>query len=505
MSLNSKLSKSYVCLSLFCAILAVFSAGEAYAYSGGKGEPNAPYRIATAEDLNDIGNHIEDFNKHFIMVNDINLADYTGEQFNIIGREFWDPFTGVFDGNGHAIRNFSWSYGGPDYVRNVGVFGVIGVGGVIKNVTLKNVNVNAGVASMFVGSLAGFNDFGDLINCHSIGNVNGGNRVGGLVGYSWEGTISTSSSAGITSANDAVGGLLGINWESPVVSCHSTADVSGNTSVGGLVGSSDWTISGCHATGHVSGYSGIGGLVGSSGGPVIECYSSGSVSATTSGAGGLVGKNWWHIYNSYSSGSVAGNHDIGGLAGYHNSKWGGEISKCYSVGSVSGNSYTGGLIGKSIEGIVEESFWDVNTTGEPNSAGGTGKTTAEMQDANTYMDAGWDFNTPIWKFCSLPDYPKLAWQACPGPVGPVEMLVELGEMVEELGLGEGVENSLLAKLQAAGGVLEDDNEKNDGAAVNILGAFINAASAQSGKKIPESQADALIAEAAAIIESLESP
>jgi hypothetical protein len=84
------------------------------------------------------------------------------------------------------------------------------------------------------------------------------------------------------------------------------------------------------------------------------------------------------------------------------------------------------------------------------------------------------------------------------------MLAELGEMVEELSLSEGVENSLLAKVEAAVGVLEDDNEKNDGAAVNILRAFINAASAQSGKKIAESQADALIAEAAAIIEALES-
>ena len=135
---------------------------------------------------------------------------------------------------------------------------------------------------------------------------------------------------------------------------------------------------------------------------------------------------------------------------------------------------------------------------------GKGKTTAEMQTQSTFVNAGWDFNTPIWKFCSLPDYPKLAWEWCPGAVEPLEMLAELGVMVEELGLSEGVENSLLAKLEAAISVLEDDNEKNDGAAVNILGAFINAASAQSGKKIPESQADALIAEAAAIIEALES-
>jgi len=30
-------------------------------YSGGTGEPNDPYRIATAEDLNDIGNYEEDW------------------------------------------------------------------------------------------------------------------------------------------------------------------------------------------------------------------------------------------------------------------------------------------------------------------------------------------------------------------------------------------------------------------------------------------------------------
>jgi len=89
-----------------------------------------------------------------------------------------------------------------------------------------------------------------------------------------------------------------------------------------------------------------------------------------------------------------------------------------------------------------------------------------------------------------------------GPAEPVEMLAELGEMVEELALAKGTENSLLAKVEAAIAVLEDDNEKNDGAAVNILGAFINAASAQSGKKIPEAQAEALIAEAMAIIEAI---
>ena len=37
------------------------------------------------------------------------------------------------------------------------------------------------------------------------------------------------------------------------------------------------------------------------------------------------------------------------------------------------------------------SFWDTQTSGQAASAGGTGKTTAEMQMASTFLEAGWDF------------------------------------------------------------------------------------------------------------------
>ena len=68
-----------VCLIL--VLLAV--SASAGTYSGGDGSAEYPYRIGTPNDLNDIGNHVEDFNKCFVMVNDVNLADYTGIQFNI--------------------------------------------------------------------------------------------------------------------------------------------------------------------------------------------------------------------------------------------------------------------------------------------------------------------------------------------------------------------------------------------------------------------------------------
>jgi len=85
---------------------------------------------------------------------------------------------------------------------------------------------------------------------------------------------------------------------------------------------------------------------------------------------------------------------------------------------------------------------------------------------------------------------------------PAELIAELLEEVAGLGLPRGIENSLMAKLNAALGALEDENENNDAAAINTLGAFINAVEAQRGKKIPEAEADALIAAAQEIIELL---
>ena len=43
-------------------------------YSGGTGEPNDPYQIATVEDLMLLGESTEDYDKHFIMTADIDLV-----------------------------------------------------------------------------------------------------------------------------------------------------------------------------------------------------------------------------------------------------------------------------------------------------------------------------------------------------------------------------------------------------------------------------------------------
>jgi hypothetical protein len=89
-----------------------------------------------------------------------------------------------------------------------------------------------------------------------------------------------------------------------------------------------------------------------------------------------------------------------------------------------------------------------------------------------------------------------------GPPDPVEGIAGLIGGVIQLNLQEGISNSLDAKLDSALDALQDLNENNDGAAVNKLEAFINAVSAQRGNKIPEADADELIAAAQAIIDQL---
>jgi hypothetical protein len=87
-------------------------------------------------------------------------------------------------------------------------------------------------------------------------------------------------------------------------------------------------------------------------------------------------------------------------------------------------------------------------------------------------------------------------------VDPIVAVNNLVENVLELNLQTGIFNSLDAKLDNALSALDDLNENNNVAAINSLQAFINAVEAQRGHKIPEADADDLIAAAQTIIDYL---
>jgi hypothetical protein len=167
----------------------------------------------------------------------------------------------------------------------------------------------------------------------------------------------------------------------------------------------------------------VGGLVGANSGNVMRCYSSGSVTGEGP-VGGLVGSNWnGEVTQSHSISAVSGTDGVGGLVGENGRvmrAWG-IIIESYSTGLVSGSGWSvGGLVGGN-GGTVTACFWDTQTSGQATSDGGTGKTTAEMQTASTFLDAGWDFvgetangTEDIWWILEGKDYPRLWWEAA-GP------------------------------------------------------------------------------------------
>jgi hypothetical protein len=146
----------------------------------------------------------------------------------------------------------------------------------------------------------------------------------------------------------------------------------------------------------------------------------GAVNVTVIGeyyVGGLVGRNRGTVSDSYSTGSVTGDWYVGGLAGIND---GGTVSNSYSTGDVTGNEDVGGLVGINDQGTVSNSFWDTQTSGQSTSAGGEGKTTAEMKTIATFSGAAWNIvavansniGNPsyIWNIVDGQAYPFLSWQ-----------------------------------------------------------------------------------------------
>jgi hypothetical protein len=326
-----------------------------------------------------------------------------------------DLLGGLVGVNEGTVTN---SYSTGNVTGNLGVGGLVGVNGYTGPGIVSNSYSTGSVnGESYVGGLVGGNSpESNVSNSYSTGSVAGSLSAGGLVGGNEGGTVTDSYSVGSVTGNSDVGGLVGWNKEGTVSSSYSTGDVTGDERVGGLLGSNEWgTVTNSYSVGSVRGNSSVGGLVGDNGGIVSNSYSTGSVSGN-SAVGGLAGLNWGDVSDSYSTGSVSGNSAVGGLVGWNE----GTVSNSYSIGSVTGGELVGGLVGNNFVGFVTNSFWDIETSGQSTSAGGTGKTTAEMQDIATFSGAAWNIvaigssseRNPayIWNIANGVTYPFLSWQ-----------------------------------------------------------------------------------------------
>lgn len=323
-------------------------------------------------------------------------------------------FRGVFDGQGHTIKNFvvdginnSYSEGNPG-----GLF-VYTSGATLKNLHITDATVS-GID--YVGSLVGYALNTNIENVTSAVTVHGtGYGAGGLVGYysvSAPGHHITGSSA--------------------------TGTVSGGSTVGGLVGHIDTSAEGTFvleksfATGDVTATSSwAGGLVGRVRGEsygdtaasttIQDVYAQGAVTATNDEAGGLLGEvqlfedgspNSLTLRRAYASGSVTGASYVGGLIGYlsgASQDMAESLTNTFAAGHVTSGSSSeaGGLIGhfqdEGYDLTWSGNYYDQTRTGQAECIGTAGDNPGSCTAENTtsYFYAKTNAPMTTWDFSNI--------------------------------------------------------------------------------------------------------
>ncbi|WP_322416071.1 MBG domain-containing protein [Mesorhizobium huakuii] len=301
-------------------------------------------------------------------------------------------FTGTFDGLGHAVDGLSVTQSAAQYV---GLFGYVGVGGLVQNVGVTNATVRG---FKTLGGIVGFNA-GTVTQSYSTGQLfttQYGSSSGGLIGEN-DGALSDSFSTVVINARDTntAGGAVGYNYFGTIdrVYAMGAVDVgSGGAAVGGLVGSN-------------YGYSFVG-----NGGRITDSYSTGAVSG-----GWLVGA---FIGNNLYDGTVTGAYDT-------------STSGPYNTSSTAKPAIGGGTTGPNVNvvGLSTSSFQNGGASGLSAAyGGGTGglypylksfyPNGAQAISGIAYKDSG---STPLISATGQPYYTKN-----PGLVSLVSGGVKLG-------------------------------------------------------------------------------
>ncbi len=418
--------------TVLCAtVLAGGLLTRAYGFAGGTGEPNDPYQIATTEHLLSVGLDDGLFERHFVLIDDIDLdpnlpggrvfedALIARDQHENVTSHLGKSFTGLFDGQGHTIWNLSIA---GQHGHDAGLFGMFS--GVVKDLHLRNVHISGSP----VGAIAGLSHRGIILRCSVIGQVSGSESVGGMVGSLWTATVMDCRAEVQVTGVELVGGMIGGGLGGVLIRCESCVDVVGDEAVGGLVGElHEAQIVDSRVRGMVVGRDSVGGLVGNMPWAMSILRSTAAcVVVAEQTSGGLVGATRragsdQGIVDSYARGSVAGSV-AGGLIGTaSDARIVNSYVACEMI-PVASETETiapavGGLFGQAdthLGPLVVSSFWDSQVSGVPLSSDagprplGAGLDTEQMQQRMTFEQAGWDFDS-TW---AIPehDYPVLQWE-----------------------------------------------------------------------------------------------
>ena len=259
------------------------------------------YTVTSAEGLKNIAKLVNEEWKSDINITltaDINLS---GIDWTPIGIDYNHQYTGTFNGGGHTITGLTVTTSD----QYAGLFGYIGSGGKVKDVTLENVQITSDNSSGYAGGVAG-DSWGTIENCSVSGSVSGTTFAGGVVGSQWGGSITGCNSSATVKGVIFAGGIAGeTNSGASLTGCYATDDVTvendgtNNSHAGGVVGyNGGGTLTACYATGSVTGSGSgtiyVGGVTGdNASGTLTACYhATGTVSGPDGATGGVTGRNY---------------------------------------------------------------------------------------------------------------------------------------------------------------------------------------------------------------------
>ena len=263
------------------------------AFCGGDGTEDDPFMICSPQGLDAIRYMLD---KHYILMNDLDLTDFISENNPILG---WEPigenehnaFSGSLNGNGHKIAGFTINR--PTAI-NIGLFGYM-TSATISNLGIENCNI---VGNERVGALTGTSSYGIIENCYVTGNIEGN--------------------------ADYVGGFTGVNWGT-IKNCYVSIEIIGYGYVGGLAGQSDGTIENSLAMGSVTGNNFVGGIAGrmvyADSGTIKNCVAANYSLNAASNFGRIVYYGGSHLSNNYAletmlvNGSTVSSSDHASMAG----------------------------------------------------------------------------------------------------------------------------------------------------------------------------------------------
>ena len=335
------------------------------------------------------------------------------------------PFTGVLDGQGHAIHQLgiTRTEDGP-----VGLLAVAGRGAHVRDLQLTDALVRGRDT---VGVLVGNNWGGTLERIRVQGRVTGQRETGLVTGSHQadlsrvvaEGTVEGSSQGrtpvgigGITGEarkartrdahfngnihvrdfGSSAGGIAGSSTESEFDLVTTTGDFNAPSSFGGILGDDynslltvAWSSARLSA---VQPQYFVGGLIGLSYLTTVrQSGFGGSVTARLQTGGIAGGALYSSIEDSFMSGSVSGTNDVGGIVGQGS---GTSIARSYVNGPVVASSTRGALVGTAFPPVQLSSvYWNPEAIGPVLGTDANARSPEALRNPSTYV--GWDLIS-VW-------------------------------------------------------------------------------------------------------------